>query len=187
MPFALTARIAYKQKSSALSYASSMEIVRDKKTGEPVVDWKPSVLHPKLKAGQTIKTDQSGTPPIKAVDRDGTPISKADHPSLVSVMADVGKRYGDKTDGSSGVQTRIVDAKGKNQAILRQLSKPTPGELKTTIDSKVQTAAEAAVRGKPKASVVAVKPSTGEILAIANSPSSGFNSALQGSSPPAPP
>jgi hypothetical protein len=184
VPFAVTAKVAYKQKRAALNYDSSLEVVRDKKTGEPVVDWKPSVLHPKLKSGQSIKTDESGIPPIKAVDREGAPLSKSDHPTLAGVLADVGKRYGEKTEGSSGVQTRIVDAKGKNQSILRQLSKPTPGELKTTIDSKVQKAAEAAVRGKSKASVVAIKPSTGEILAIANSPVSGFNNALQGSLAP---
>ena len=184
VPFAVTARISYKQERSALSYTSSLEIVRDKKTGEPVVGWRPSVLHPKLKDGQTIRTDESGTPPVKAVDRDGAPLSKAEHPTLAGVLADVGKRYGDKTEGSSGVQTRIVDAKGKDQDVLRQLSRPTPGELKMTIDSKVQAVAEDAVRGKPKASVVAVKPSTGEVLAVANSPASGFNSALMGSLAP---
>lgn len=185
VPFALTAKVSYKQKSGSLSYASAVDIVRDKATGKPLVDWKPSVLHPRLKDGQTIRTDESGTPPIKAVDRNGAALSKADHPTLADVIDDVGRRYGDKTDGSAGVQTRIVDAKGKDQgAPLRQLSKPTPGELKTTIDLKAQTAAEAAVRGKPKASVVAVKPSTGEILAVANSPAKGFNSALRGSLAP---
>ncbi|MDJ1138507.1 penicillin-binding transpeptidase domain-containing protein [Streptomyces iconiensis] len=185
VPFALTARISYKQKRGALNYESSLEVVRDKTTGKTVVDWKPSVLHPRLKDGQTIRTDASGTPPIKAVDRSGAPLTEEDHPTLGDVIDDVGKRYGDKTDGSAGVQTRIVDPKNKSKnVVLRQLSKPTPGELKTTIDAKAQTAAEAAVRGKSKASVVAVKPSTGEILAVANSPAKGFNSALRGSLAP---
>ncbi|GAA2060325.1 penicillin-binding transpeptidase domain-containing protein [Streptomyces albiaxialis] len=184
VPYAVTAQISYKGKKAKLDYGSSLEVVRDKKTGRAVVDWKPSVLHPKLKDGQSVKTDESGTPPIKAVDRSGAALSKADHPTLGAVLDDLGRRYGDKTDGSSGVQTRIVDAKGKNQGTLRQLSKPTPGELKTTLDKKAQTAAENAVKGKSKASVVAVKPSTGEILAVANSPATGFNSALRGSLAP---
>ncbi|MET9862170.1 penicillin-binding transpeptidase domain-containing protein [Streptomyces smyrnaeus] len=184
VPFDVTARVAYGQKRSAWNYDSALEIVRAPGTGEPVVDWKPSVLHPELKDGQMVKTDESGTPPVTAVDRDGSPLSADDHPALAGVISDLGKRYGDKTDGSPGVQTRIVDAKGKTKDVLRQLSKPTPGKLKTTIDAKAQRAAEAAVRGKEKASVVAVKPSTGEILAIANSPAKGFNSALQGSLAP---
>lgn len=185
VPFALTAKVAYKQTSGSFSYASALDVVRDKTTGKPQVAWKPTVLHPRLKDGQTIRTDESGTPPIKAVDRGGAPLTKTDHPTLADVIDDIGRRYGDKTDGSAGVQTRIVDAKGKSQGpAVRQLSKPTPGELKTTIDAKAQTAAEAAVRGKSKASVVAVKPSTGEILAVANSPAKGYNSALRGSLAP---
>ncbi|MGP3976673.1 penicillin-binding transpeptidase domain-containing protein [Streptomyces sp. 8N114] len=184
VPFHVAARVAYGQKRSAWTYDSALEIVRSSGTGEPVVDWKPSVLHPKLKDGQTIRTDESGTPPVTAVDRDGSTLSTDTYPTLADVIRDIGKRYGDKTDGSPGVQTRIVDSKGKTKSVLRQLSKPTPGKLKTTLDAKVQRAAEAAVRGKPKASVVAVKPSTGEILAIANSPAKGFNSALRGSLAP---
>ncbi|MFI8852650.1 penicillin-binding transpeptidase domain-containing protein [Streptomyces sp. NPDC053499] len=184
VPFDVTAQVAYGKKRSAWSYDSALEIVRASGTGEPVVDWKPSVLHPELKDGQTIRTDESGTPPVTAVDRDGETLTAEDHPTLANVISDLGKRYGDKTDGSPGVQTRIVDAKGKTKDVLRQLSKPTPGKLQTTIDAKAQRAAEAAVKGKPKASVVAVKPSTGEILAVANSPAKGFNSALQGSLAP---
>ncbi|MGI5352896.1 penicillin-binding transpeptidase domain-containing protein [Streptomyces sp. CA-250714] len=184
VPFDVAARVAYGAKRSAWTYDSALEIVRSSRTGEPVVDWKPSVLHPKLKDGQTIRTDASGTPPVTAVDRDGSPLSAGRHPTLADVVSDIGKRYGDKTDGSPGAQVRIVDGKGKTKSVLRQLSKPTPGKLKTTLDAKVQRAAEAAVRGKPKASVVAVKPSTGEILAVANSPAKGFNSALRGSLAP---
>ncbi|MEU3192952.1 penicillin-binding transpeptidase domain-containing protein [Streptomyces sp. NPDC006992] len=184
VPFDVTARVAYGKKDAAWKYDSALKIVRAAKTGEPVVEWKPSVLHPKLKDGRAIVTDESGTPPVTAVDRDGSPLSADDHPALAGVIRDIGKRYGDKTEGSPGVQTRIVDAKGKTDTVLRQLSEPTPGKLKTTIDAGAQRAAEAAVKGKKKASVVAVKPSTGEILAIANSPAKGFNSALQGSLAP---
>ena len=44
----------------------------------------------------------------------------------------------------------------------------------------MQAAAEQAVKGKPKASVVAVKPSTGEILRRRQLPADGFNNALRG-------
>ncbi|WP_201453751.1 penicillin-binding transpeptidase domain-containing protein [Streptomyces sp. NHF165] len=185
VPFALTARISYGKQKVVLNYGSSLHVVRDKSSGEPVVEWKPSVLHPQLKKGQSIRTDKAGTPPVRAVDRNGSPLSKDEHPTLGDVIDDLGRRYGDKTEGSAGLQTRIVDAKGKTQGpVLKQLSRPKPGELKTTIDAKAQSAAEDAVKGKAKASVVAVKPSTGEILAVANSPATGFNSALRGSLAP---
>ncbi|MGH3311782.1 MAG: penicillin-binding transpeptidase domain-containing protein [Streptomyces sp.] len=185
VPFGVNAQIAYGQQRSAWSYDSALEVVRDEKTGDAVVNWKPTVLNPKLKTGQSIKTGKAGTPPIKAVDRNGAPLTKEAHPMLGSVLDDLRKRYGDKTDGRPGVETRIVDAKGKDTGTtLRTLSKGTPGTLKTTIDKKLQVVAEQAVKGKPKASAVAVQPSTGELRAIANSPADGFNNALRGSLAP---
>ncbi|AXK37862.1 penicillin-binding protein [Streptomyces armeniacus] len=185
VPFKVTAQLAYGERRDAWSYDSALQVVRDKKTGDAVVGWEPSVLHPKLEDGQTVKTGEAGTPPIKAVDQNGTELSKSDHPSLSGILDDLRKRYGAKTDGTPGIETRIVDAKGKDTGTtLRTLTKGTPGTLKTTLDLDVQKAAEAAIADKPKASVVAVKPSTGEILAVANSPAKGFNTALQGSYAP---
>lgn len=185
VPFKVTAQIAHGQQRTAWSYASALEVVRDNKTGDPLVRWAPSVLYPKLKDGQTVKTGEAGTPPIKAVDQNGKQVSKEDHPALAGVLDDLRKRYGGKTDGTPGIETRIVDAKGKDTGTtLRTLSKGTPGTLKTTLDLDVQKTAEDAVADKPKASVVAVKPSSGEILAVANSPAKGFNTALQGSYAP---
>ncbi|MET7637484.1 penicillin-binding transpeptidase domain-containing protein [Streptomyces sp. NPDC005438] len=166
------------------SYDSSLTVVRKKGSGDPVVRWQPSVLHPKLKSGERITTDATGTPPIKAVDRSGKELTKEDHPSLAGVLADLRKRYGKKTDGEPGVTTHVVDSKGKAGLTLREHSKGTPGTLKTTIDLNLQKTAERAVAGKSKAAVVAVKPSTGEILAVANAPAGGFNTALNGSYAP---
>jgi len=58
--------------------------------------------------------------------------------------------------------------------------------LRTTLDRRVQTAAESALGGRAgKAALVAVQPSTGDILAVANRPASeAFNRALEGLYPP---
>ncbi|MFD6890650.1 penicillin-binding transpeptidase domain-containing protein, partial [Streptomyces sp. NPDC059957] len=48
----------------------------------------------------------------------------------------------------------------------------------------VQAAAELAVKKYDRASVVAVRPSTGEISAVANSPAGGFNVAMEGAQAP---
>ncbi len=185
VPFDVNAQVAYQQSRATWNYSSSLEVKRDKKSGEAVVDWKPTVINPKLKDGQSVRTGKAGTPPIKAVDRNGAPLTKEAHPMLAGVLDDLRKRYGDKTDGTPGVETRIVDAKGKDTGTtLRTLSKGRPGTLKTTLDKDVQTAAEQAVKGKAKAGAVALKPSTGEVLAVANSPADGFNTALRGSLAP---
>ncbi|MFC4494265.1 penicillin-binding transpeptidase domain-containing protein [Streptomyces ovatisporus] len=185
VPFDVNAQVAYQKQRATWNYSSSLEVVRDKKSGDPVVDWKPTVINPKLKEGQSVRTGKAGTPPIKAVDRNGAPLTKEAHPMLAGVLDDLRKRYGDKTDGTPGVETRIVDAKGEDTGTtLRTLSKGEPGTLKTTLDKDLQVAAEQAVKGKAKAGAVALRPSTGEVLAIANSPADGFNTALRGSLAP---
>jgi hypothetical protein len=185
VPFNVSAQLSYAQQRSAWNYTSALEVVRDKKSGDPVVKWDPTVLNPKLKKGQTIKTGRAGTPPIKAVDRNGAVLTKTDHPMLGGILDDLRKRYGDKTDGVPGVETRIVDAKGKDTGTtLRTISKGTPGTLKTTLDKKMQVAAEQSIKGRAKASAVAVKPSTGEVLAVAHSPADAFDTAIRGSYAP---
>jgi hypothetical protein len=185
VPFAATAQIAYQNQRTAWSYTSALKVVRDKKSGNPAVDWKPSVINPKLKNGQTVATGKAGTPPIKAVDRNGAALTKDEHPMLAGVLDDLRKRYGDKTDGTPGIETRIVDAKGEDTGTtLRTLSEGTPGTLKTTLDKDIQVTTEQSVKGKTDASAVAIQPSTGEMLAVANSPADGFNGALKGSLAP---
>jgi hypothetical protein len=186
VPFSANAQISYSGQSVPWTYASSLAVTRDTKTGKPVVDWQPSVVHPKLGKGDTLKTGESEAPPIKAVDRDGTELSATDHPTLKTVLSGLRERYGKKAGGKAGVETFIARGKGSKSPdeTLKVLSKGTPGTLKTTIDAKLQRTAEQQVAKRTKASVVAVKPSTGEILAVANSPASGFNTALQGSYAP---
>ncbi|MET7905729.1 penicillin-binding transpeptidase domain-containing protein [Streptomyces sp. NPDC005355] len=186
VPFSVSAEISYGSQHVPWTYESSLTVARDKATGKAVVGWKPSVVHPKLGAGDTLKTGESEAPPIKAVDRDGAELTAADHPTLKTVLAGLRERYGKKAGGTAGVETRIARAKGSKSPdeTLKVLSKGTPGTLRTTIDGKLQRTAEQQVSKRTKASVVAVKPSTGEILALANSPANGFNSALQGSYAP---
>ncbi|MCF2435504.1 hypothetical protein LV779_16610 [Streptomyces thinghirensis] len=63
---------------------------------------------------------------------------------------------------------------------LLTLTEGEPGKLETTLSASVQAAAEQAVKRYGESSVVAVKPSTGEVLAVANNRADGFNAAFQG-------
>ncbi|MCK1796834.1 penicillin-binding protein [Streptomyces sp. XM4193] len=192
--YSVVAEISHGELATTLDYRTKLKVERDTSSGKVVVDWQPTVLHPELRKGQTLVTDAAGDPPITAVDRNGKELTKQAHPELGDILDDLRKRYGDKTDGTAGVETRIVtqpkgekgeeSEKAKDAKTLKVLSKGTPGQLKTTLDADLQKAAMKALDGRAKGSAVAIKPSTGELLAIANTPATGFNSAIRGSLAP---
>ncbi|WP_411140048.1 penicillin-binding transpeptidase domain-containing protein [Streptomyces sp. x-80] len=190
VPYTVAAEIDFKGAKAPFSYGTSVHVQRDRTTGEPRVAWQPAALHPELGKGDTLRTGEAEAPPIKAVDRNGTELTPEAHPALAGVLDSLRSKYGDKTDGKPGVELYIHRAKSDKASAqqpdktLKVLAKGTPGVLKTTLDARLQAAAEKAVKGKSSASAAAVRPSTGEILALANSPEKGFNIAAQGSLAP---
>ncbi|MFF8790313.1 penicillin-binding transpeptidase domain-containing protein [Streptomyces sp. NPDC015125] len=190
VPYSVAAQIDYKGTKAAYSYRTATTVQRDKTTGKPQIAWQPAMLHPGLDKGDQLRTGEAEAPPIKAVDRNGAELTPKAHPALAGVLDSLRDKYGAKTDGKPGVELFIQRAKSAKPAdqlpdkTLKVLSKGTPGTLKTTLDATLQSAAERAVKGKKSASAAAVKPSTGEILALANSPERGFNMATQGSLAP---
>ncbi|MFE0107183.1 penicillin-binding transpeptidase domain-containing protein [Streptomyces sp. NPDC059009] len=195
-PFTVATTVAYKGRSKPLSYGSELTVVRNAEDGKPLVKWASSVLHPELRDGDRLVTGASGTPPIKAVDRDGAELTAAKYPSLGTVLDGLREKFGKKAGGTPGIETRVIrkdskaaksgkgDAKALPDKTLLTLAKGTPGTLHTTLSAKAQSAAERSVAKRQRASVVVLKPSTGEILAAANSRPSGFNTAFQGSIAP---
>ncbi|MEU0969818.1 penicillin-binding transpeptidase domain-containing protein [Streptomyces sp. NPDC005917] len=188
VPFAVKATVSYKGVSKPLAYDSSFTVVRRASDGKPLVDWHASVVHPELKDGDTLVTGASGTPPVKALDRDGGEITTAKYPSLGSVLDGLREKFGKKAGGKAGVELRVVRGPASQKAqlsdkTLLELSKGTPGTVKTTLSPTLQAAAEKQVSTQKNASVVLMRPSTGEIYAVANS-SHGFNVAFQGSLAP---
>jgi cell division protein FtsI/penicillin-binding protein 2 len=64
-------------------------------------------------------------------------------------------------------------------------SKDSPQPLRTTLEPKTQIRAEQVLRGvAARASMVVVRPSTGDVLAVANSGTGGRDLALEGQYPP---
>ncbi|MDQ0761432.1 penicillin-binding transpeptidase domain-containing protein [Streptomyces canus] len=185
VPFSVKATVTYKGTSKPLTYGSSLTVVRNTGTGKPQVGWTASVVHPDLKDGDTLVTGESGTPPIKAVDRDGGEITEATYPSLGTVLDGLREKYGKKAGGKAGIELRVIRGKGSKSSdkTLVELSKGTPGTVRTTLNPTLQAAAEAQVAKQARSSVVVLRPSTGEILAVANA-SHGFNTAFQGSLAP---
>lgn len=185
VPFTVKATVSYDGTSKPLTYKSELTVVRGKTTGRALVDWKPSVVHPDLKEGDTLVTEESAQPPIEAVDRDGTVLTKDTYPSLGPILDTLRQKYGAEAGGTPGVELVVRHAEGASgeaaaDTPLLTLAEGEPGRLRTTLSAGVQAAAEKAVKGFAESSVVAVKPSTGEVLAVANHRADGFNAAFQG-------
>ncbi|MGH3533272.1 MAG: penicillin-binding transpeptidase domain-containing protein [Pseudonocardiaceae bacterium] len=87
--------------------------------------------------------------------------------------------------GAASATIEIHDAQGNTVAQVGQFAGHPGSPLNTTLDTRVQQAAETALSGVGlHAAIVAVRPSTGEILAVANSDSAPFDIALAGQYPP---
>ncbi|MGV9426730.1 penicillin-binding transpeptidase domain-containing protein [Streptomyces sp. NPDC003656] len=188
VPFSVKATVSFEGTEKPLAYDSSLTVVRRKTDGAAVVDWQPSVVHPDLKDGDKLVTGESGTPPVKALDRDGGELTAAKYPSLGTVLDGLREKFGKQAGGKAGVELRVVRGKASGKAGLSDktlvaLSEGTPGTVKTTLSPVLQAAAEKQVDKQEKAAVVALRASTGEILAVANS-GHGFNTAFQGSLAP---
>ncbi|WP_327245926.1 penicillin-binding transpeptidase domain-containing protein [Streptomyces sp. NBC_01320] len=185
VPFTVKATVSFDGKSKPWSYSSELTVVRGLTTGRPLIDWKPSVIHPDLADGETLKTGEASTPSIEALDHNGRVLTKEKYPSLGPILDALREKYGEKAGGTAGIETWIEPAdENTPDKTLLTLSKGKPGTLQTTLDAHVQAAAEKAVKQYSQASVVAVRPSTGSIRAVANNPATGFNAAMLGKQAP---
>ncbi|AXE78395.1 penicillin-binding transpeptidase domain-containing protein [Streptomyces atratus] len=185
VPYTVKATVSFEGKSKPWSYSSELTVVRGLTTGRALVGWAPTVIHPDLTAGASLKTGEASTPSIEAVDRNNKVLTKEKYPSLGSILDTLREKYGEKAGGTAGIETWIesADANGPDKTLLT-LTKGRPGKLQTTLDANAQAAAEVAVKKFSQASVVAVRPSTGAIRAVANNPATGFNAAMQGKQAP---
>lgn len=180
VPFSVKAKVAYGGKSEALDYKSELTVVRGLTTGKALVDWEPTVIHPELKRDDTLVTGEAASPPIEAVDRNGTVLTKEKYPSLGPILDTLRDKYGDKAGGEAGIELAIRHANESPDTSLLTLAKGKPGKLETTLSASVQAAAEKAVKQYAQSSVVALKPSTGEVLAVANHRDDAWNAAFEG-------
>lgn len=186
-------------------YENDLVLVR--RDGAWLVDWSPATLHPSVRAGQRFV--RTRTAPVRAavVDRNGVPLSETTAPLVVGTtgpataeqaaelgpLVEVGDtvgvqglqaRFNDVLSGEPSGQVQLVDITGVPEVV--HVFEGSPGEpLVTTFDPVVQAAAENAVStASGPAAFVAIEPDTGEILAVANSPSDGLNRPISGAYPP---
>jgi cell division protein FtsI/penicillin-binding protein 2 len=120
-------------------------------------------------------------------------------PATQQQLADLGGKRAPGDDvGQSGLQARyeqrlggtaasavVIRDAGVPTAVLRKKGGSRGRPLRTTLSAGVQRAAEQALEGDDEAALVAVQPSTGDILAVVNRPAdSTYDRALEGRYPP---
>ncbi|WP_406091943.1 penicillin-binding transpeptidase domain-containing protein [Kitasatospora purpeofusca] len=181
------ARAEFEGTNRVWDYSGFLSVVK-MSDNTPAVHWAPSVIHPHLAPGETIGVQP--LPPIagNVVDRNNKPLTGASiTPLLPTLQAKVAKLLADqnKDQGDNGTGVVITNAADQNSVPDRLFTivdpKP-PKPFKLTIDNTLQAAAEKAMTdlGGKKGSIVAIEPSTGQVLAFANAPVTGLNRAFQG-------
>ncbi|MFC9295033.1 penicillin-binding transpeptidase domain-containing protein [Streptomyces sp. NPDC057011] len=180
LPVRVRATVRSGKRKAVWEYDSRLKVVLGRRTGAPLVDWSPAVVHPRLGKGQKLKAKPAGSARFESQDRQGQPMTKEQYPGLAAVLDQLRARYA----GETGISVWAEGPGGTDAVPLFEPGGGKPVTVRTTLDAGVQRAAEEAVRGRPGASVVALKPSTGEILAMANSGGGEFNAAAQGRQAP---
>lgn len=163
-----------------------------KKSGQWTVEFGSPMIHPRLKPGQTLAL-KTVAERAAVLDANGDDLQAA---SLRGSVDEQGKgtfgleaRYDKQLRGGEGAATSevvIADRQsGQAETSLTKSSAKPGTPVKTTIDPKVQGAAAKAMEGlKVNAALIALEPSTGNILAVSNRPAGGLNRALAGQYPP---
>ncbi|HEX5087422.1 MAG TPA: penicillin-binding transpeptidase domain-containing protein [Nocardioides sp.] len=95
------------------------------------------------------------------------------HPGDTAGLSGLEARYDEQLRGTPGVLVQAVPEKGNPRELFR--TEATPGDpLVLSLDVGLQTKAEQLLAGVgPASALVAMRPSTGEILAAANGPGNG--------------
>jgi cell division protein FtsI/penicillin-binding protein 2 len=91
--------------------------------------------------------------------------------------------------GQAGVSVRVVPeaSSGREAYVLKDFPTKKGESVQITIDPDIQTAADEVLASAPKpAALVAIRASTGDVLAVSNGPegADGYNRALIGKYPP---
>lgn len=139
--------------------------------GRWFVRWSPSVLAPGLSTGthlQAVATKSTGASAV--TDSAGGNLLDSSDPGL-SELAQTLARNAPAADGTDGLEVAVETSSGKqapNTAPIVLAEPRESGSVATTIDARVEAAAESAAHKFPRSAMVVIQPTTGDILAVAN-------------------
>jgi hypothetical protein len=140
--------------------------------------WSPATLHPALAEGGQLVITQLVAAPSAPVAGDGRPLPGDS--SAQPYLAELSDRFGGD-DGEPGQAVEVRNP-GRSAQRLKVFGGGGAKPVRTTLDRRLQAAADRAV-GSAQAALVAVRPSTGEVLAVADR-LPGTTSAFHGLYPP---
>ena len=148
------------------SYAS--DLVAYTKQGGWWVNWNPALVAPNLTTGQKPVSVALAPGASEVADAAGGSLQDSSDPGLHNIAAALMKSA---PAGTPGLEVAFVgpgSTSAAGTAHTELLRQPVSGEVKTTIDPRVEAAAESAVQAHAGSSMVVLQPSTGDILAVAN-------------------
>jgi hypothetical protein len=161
--------------TSKASYASgtwtyTSQLTAYKKDGGWWIKWDPSLVVPGMTATTHPVAIAVKPGAAKVTDSSGTDLSASTQTALQNISATI-KENTKSTQGTAGLEIALEDSSGNVVSGSKQvLSKPvSTATVKTTIDPAVESLAVSAVGELPRSSMVVIRPSTGAILAVANS------------------
>ncbi|MFJ7629232.1 penicillin-binding transpeptidase domain-containing protein [Streptomyces sp. NPDC097595] len=186
-------RVAYTAKMpvkglGTWTYTSRVPLREDK--GAWKVDWALELVHPHLSDRAKFRLEREDASAPEVADRNGKSLVGKEYPSLRPLLARLAG-----ADGEPRGAIRLVDrvtgrTEGTEAAFGRRPDKDgraSDKATRTTLDAAWQSAADQALdaeSGGRNASLVALRIDNGEILAMANSPATGFNRAASGTYAP---
>ncbi|HEY7485938.1 MAG TPA: penicillin-binding transpeptidase domain-containing protein [Streptosporangiaceae bacterium] len=130
-----------------------------------LVEWSPATLHPGLTPGARLTLTETGKPGPRLTDRAGRALRQGT--TAQPYLDELSTRF---VKGGKGTPSWAIDLKsGSATRRLKTFPGRRVGQTRTTLDRGLQQAADKAVRSASEpAAIVAVRPSTGEILAVAD-------------------
>ncbi|MFC9976114.1 penicillin-binding transpeptidase domain-containing protein [Spirillospora sp. NPDC127200] len=151
------------------TYGATLRLVRD--GGRWKVAWTPATLYPGLKGRAEWRLRKIVVPAVTFTAANGEALP--DDGSLAPYAAGLAEHYDTGDDGEDGDETstamwavELRNGSGGFQR-LKLFGKARGEKVRTTVDPKVQTAAEKALDGPhARSALVALRPSTGEVLAV---------------------
>jgi hypothetical protein len=159
--------------SGTWTYHSSLVAYQKPDSPAWSIAWAPDDLAPNLTATTRLAAVPVAPTATSVTDASGTSLAAYQDAGL-NTISGILKASPPKGLGQPGLAVEIQSADSTpvkdSQATI---SKPVDATLATTISAKAERAARSAVAEHPQSSIVAIQPSTGQILAIANN--NGFN------------
>lgn len=160
--------------SAAWSYTSTLVAYQQPNSQVWYIAWAPDVVAPNITASTHLTAIQVPPQIVSVTDSSGKNLTSYGDYGLINIARDL-QQMGPVGKGSPGLYVEIQTAKGKSvpnsQAVVTAPNNIP--NLATTIDPQAEAAARTAVAMHKNSAMVAIQPSTGKILAIANN--AGYN------------